>query len=87
MPQGLQFRPLVHYCFRKAACDGYRDQAERKQILRSSAALENWSLSVKPCIQACSFLPKQKKGRKGINETLHLTIALAAHKISRIGNI
>ncbi|MFS1539322.1 MAG: DUF1983 domain-containing protein [Candidatus Phlomobacter fragariae] len=83
---GLAVQAAGSLLFQEKPLDGYRDQAERKQILRSSVASEVVIVGKTVC-SGLLFFAETKKGRKGINETLHLTIALAAHKISRIGNI
>ncbi|HGJ5855640.1 DUF1983 domain-containing protein [Arsenophonus nasoniae] len=70
----------------KMPSGGYRDQAERKQMLRSSVASETVIVGKTIC-SGLLFFAETKKDGEDVNKTLYLALTLAGHKISRIGRI
>ncbi|UNH40211.1 phage tail tip protein J-related protein [Moellerella wisconsensis] len=64
----------------------YRDQSERKQMLRSAVAPETIIVGKTVC-SGLLFFAEEEKGEQTENERLFLAIAIAAHKVDRIGKI
>lgn len=77
--------------------DGVRGQAERKQVLRSSTAPEDWVYGVTVKSGLLSFAEEEAGGwldedtdmenNQGFVEWLHMVITIAAHPIDRLGRI
>lgn len=65
---------------------GYRDQSERKQMLRSSIAPETIIVGKTVC-SGLLFFAEEEKGDQTENERLFMALAIAAHKVDRIGQI
>lgn len=65
---------------------GYRDQSERKQMLRSSTAPETIIVGKTVC-SGLLFFAEEEKGDQTENERLFMALAIAAHKVDRIGKI
>lgn len=65
---------------------GYRDQSERKQMLRSPTAPETIIVGKTVC-SGLLFFAEEEKGDQTENERLFMTLAIAAHKVDRIGQI
>ncbi|HHQ2583575.1 TPA: phage tail tip protein J-related protein [Providencia rettgeri] len=65
---------------------GYRDQSERKQMLRSSTAPETIIVGKTVC-SGLLFFAEEEKGDQTENERLFMALAIAAHKVDRIGQI
>ncbi|MDR5611513.1 MAG: DUF1983 domain-containing protein [Arsenophonus sp.] len=87
MAAGLAVQTAGSLLFQdKMPSGGYRDQAERKQILRSSTASETVVVGKTVC-SGLLFFAEEEKGEQDKNEKLFLAITLAGHKISRIGQI
>lgn len=64
----------------------YRDQSERKQMLRSAVAPETIIVG-KIVSSGLLFFAEEERGEKDENERLFIALALAAHKIDHIGRI
>ncbi|HIE4544889.1 TPA: phage tail tip protein J-related protein [Providencia rettgeri] len=65
---------------------GYRDQSERKQMLRSSTAPETIIVGKTVC-SGLLFFAEEEKGDQTENERLFMALAIAAHKVDHIGQI
>ena len=65
---------------------GYRDQSERKQMLRSSVAPETIIVGKTVC-SGLLFFAEEEKGNQTENERLFMALAIAAHKVDHIGQI
>lgn len=65
---------------------GYRDQSERKQMLRSSTAPETIIVGKTVC-SGLLFFAEEEKGDQSENERLFMALAIAAHKVDHIGQI
>ncbi|MFH6892654.1 DUF1983 domain-containing protein [Providencia huaxiensis] len=64
----------------------YRDQSERKQMLRSAVAPETIIVGKTVC-SGLLFFAEEEKGDQTENERLFMALAIAAHKVDRIGQI
>ncbi|WP_272520852.1 MULTISPECIES: DUF1983 domain-containing protein [unclassified Providencia] len=64
----------------------YRDQSERKQMLRSAVAPETVVVGKTVC-SGLLFFAEEEKGNQTDGERLFMAIALAAHPIHKIGRI
>ncbi|WBM59266.1 DUF1983 domain-containing protein [Providencia sp. PROV188] len=64
----------------------YRDQSERKQMLRSSTAPETIIVGKTVC-SGLLFFAEEERGEQDENERLFMALALAAHKVDHIGRI
>ncbi|MBQ0327037.1 DUF1983 domain-containing protein [Providencia rettgeri] len=64
----------------------YRDQSERKQMLRSAVAPETVVVGKTVC-SGLLFFAEEEKGDQTDGERLFMSIALAAHPIHKIGRI
>ncbi|WP_272580932.1 phage tail tip protein J-related protein [Providencia sp. PROV266] len=72
--------------FKDKLPSGYRDQSERKQMLRSAVAPE--TIVVGKTVQSgLLFFAEEEKGEQADGELLYMAIALAAHPIHKIGRI
>ncbi|MEY0976087.1 DUF1983 domain-containing protein [Providencia rettgeri] len=65
---------------------GYRDQSERKQMLRSPTAPETIIVGKTVC-SGLLFFAEEEKGDQTENERLFMALAIAAHKVDHIGQI
>ncbi|HHN8583564.1 DUF1983 domain-containing protein [Providencia rettgeri] len=65
---------------------GYRDQSERKQMLRSPTAPETIIVGKTVC-SGLLFFVEEEKGDQTENERLFMALAIAAHKVDHIGQI
>lgn len=65
---------------------GYRDQSERKQMLRSSTAPETIIVGKTVC-SGLLFFAEEEKSDQTENERLFMALAIAAHKVDHIGQI
>lgn len=72
--------------FKDKVPSGYRDQSERKQMLRSSKAPETIIVGKTVC-SGLLFFAEEEKGDQTENERLFMALAIAAHKVDRIGKI
>lgn len=64
----------------------YRDQSERKQMLRSAVAPETIIVG-KIVSSGLLFFAEEERGEQDENERLFIALALAAHKIDHIGRV
>ena len=64
----------------------YRDQSERKQMLRSAVASETIIVGKTIC-SGLLFFAEEEKGEQTENERLFLALAIAAHPVHKIGRI
>lgn len=64
----------------------YRDQSERKQMLRSAVAPETIIVGKTVC-SGLLFFAEEEKGDQTENERLFMALAIAAHKVDHIGQI
>lgn len=64
----------------------YRDQSERKQMLRSPTAPETIIVGKTVC-SGLLFFAEEEKGDQTENERLFMALAIAAHKVDHIGQI
>lgn len=64
----------------------YRDNSERKQMLRSSSAPETVIVG-KTVISGLLFFAEEEAGEQDENEKITLALALAGHPIEKIGKI
>ncbi|EJD6582373.1 DUF1983 domain-containing protein [Providencia rettgeri] len=64
----------------------YRDQSERKQMLRSAVAPETIIVGKTVC-SGLLFFAEEEKGDQTDGERLFMALAIAAHKVDRIGQI
>ncbi|HGM9927814.1 TPA: hypothetical protein ACKREO_003867, partial [Providencia stuartii] len=72
--------------FKDKMPSGYRDQSERKQMLRSPTAPETIIVGKTVC-SGLLFFAEEERGEQTENERLFLALAIAAHKVDRIGQI
>ncbi|EMG9288727.1 DUF1983 domain-containing protein [Providencia stuartii] len=72
--------------FKDKVPSGYRDQSERKQMLRSSKAPETIIVGKTVC-SGLLFFAEEERGSQTDNERLFMALAIAAHKVDRIGKI
>ncbi|HGJ5854796.1 DUF1983 domain-containing protein [Arsenophonus nasoniae] len=87
---GMAVQTAGSLLFQQKPPDGYRDQAERKQILRSSTASETVIVGKTVCSGLLFFAETKKINVPvigGLNFILYMALAFAGHKISRIGRI
>lgn len=64
----------------------YRDQSERKQMLRSAVASETIIVGKTVC-SGLLFFAEEERGEQDENERLFMALAIAAHKVDHIGKI
>lgn len=64
----------------------YKQQSERKQVLRSSAAPQQYIYG-KTVVSGLLFFAEEQAGDQTEGEWLHLAIAIAGHPIDHLGNI
>ncbi|EMD1719126.1 DUF1983 domain-containing protein [Providencia stuartii] len=83
---GIAVQAAGSMIFKDKMPSGYRDQSERKQILRSAVAPETIIVGKTVC-SGLLFFAEEEKGDQTENERLFLALAIAAHKVDRIGQI
>ncbi|EPH3101430.1 phage tail tip protein J-related protein [Providencia stuartii] len=83
---GIAVQAASSMLFKDKLPSGYRDQSERKQILRSAVAPETIIVGKTVC-SGLLFFAEEEKGDQTENERLFMTLAIAAHKVERIGKI
>ncbi|WP_140181248.1 phage tail tip protein J-related protein, partial [Providencia stuartii] len=83
---GLAVQTAGSMIFKDKMPSGYRDQSERKQMLRSPTAPETIIVGKTVC-SGLLFFAEEEKGEQTENERLFLALAIAAHKLDRIGQI
>lgn len=72
--------------FKDKMPSGYRDQSERKQMLRSPTASETIIVGKTVC-SGLLFFAEEEKGEQTDGERLFLALAIAAHELDHIGQI
>ncbi|HEF8773007.1 TPA: hypothetical protein RG734_002020, partial [Providencia stuartii] len=83
---GIAVQTAGSMIFKDKMPSGYRDQSERKQMLRSAVAPE--TIVVGKTVQSgLLFFAEEEKGEQTDGELLYMAIALAAHPIHKIGRI
>ncbi|WP_053110554.1 phage tail tip protein J-related protein [Providencia stuartii] len=83
---GIAVQAAGSMIFKDKMPSGYRDQSERKQILRSAVAPETIVVGKTVC-SGLLFFAEEEKGDQTENERLFMALAIAAHKVDRIGKI
>lgn len=83
---GIAVQAAGSMLFKDKLPSGYRDQSERKQMLRSAVAPETIIVGKTVC-SGLLFFAEEEKGDQTENERLFLALAIAAHKLDRIGQI
>ncbi|ENG7537188.1 DUF1983 domain-containing protein [Providencia stuartii] len=83
---GIAVQAASSMLFKDKLPSGYRDQSERKQILRSAVAPETIIVGKTVC-SGLLFFAEEEKGDQTENERLFMALAIAAHKVDRIGKI
>ncbi|EOE4442727.1 DUF1983 domain-containing protein [Providencia stuartii] len=83
---GIAVQAAGSMIFKDKMPSGYRDQSERKQMLRSSTAPETIIVGKTVC-SGLLFFAEEEKGDQTENERLFMALAIAAHKVDRIGQI
>ncbi|MEX6159616.1 phage tail tip protein J-related protein [Providencia manganoxydans] len=83
---GIAVQAAGSMIFKDKMPSGYRDQSERKQMLRSASAPETIIVGKTVC-SGLLFFAEEEKGEQTENERLFLALAIAAHKLDHIGQI
>ncbi|EPJ3764487.1 phage tail tip protein J-related protein, partial [Providencia stuartii] len=83
---GIAVQAAGSMIFKDKMPSGYRDQSERKQILRSAVAPETIIVGKTVC-SGLLFFAEEEKGDQTENERLFMALAIAAHKVDHIGKI
>ena len=83
---GIAVQAASSMLFKDKLPSGYRDQSERKQILRSAVAPETIIVGKTVC-SGLLFFAEEEKGDQTENERLFMALAIAAHKVDHIGQI
>ncbi|MFY3772142.1 Chromosome partition protein Smc [Providencia manganoxydans] len=83
---GLAVQTAGSMIFKDKMPSGYRDQSERKQMLRSAVAPETIIVGKTVC-SGLLFFAEEEKGEQTENERLFLALAIAAHELDHIGQI
>ncbi|MEX6426287.1 phage tail tip protein J-related protein [Providencia manganoxydans] len=83
---GIAVQAAGTMIFKDKMPSGYRDQSERKQMLRSASAPEAIIVGKTVC-SGLLFFAEEEKGEQTENERLFLALAIAAHKLDHIGQI
>lgn len=83
---GIAVQAAGSMIFKDKMPSGYRDQSERKQMLRSPTAPETIIVGKTVC-SGLLFFAEEEKGEQTENERLFLALAIAAHKLDHIGQI
>nr|ELR5115188.1 phage tail protein [Providencia stuartii] len=83
---GIAVQAAGSMIFKDKVPSGYRDQSERKQMLRSPTAPETIIVGKTVC-SGLLFFAEEEKGEQTENERLFLALAIAAHKLDHIGQI
>ncbi|EOG6954073.1 phage tail tip fiber protein [Yersinia ruckeri] len=86
MAAGMAINSANQLLAKKPKIDSYRDQSERKQMLRSAVAPESVILG-KTVISGLLMFAEEEAGEQDDGEWIHLAIVLAGHPIDRVGRI
>ncbi|HGN1756346.1 TPA: DUF1983 domain-containing protein [Proteus mirabilis] len=84
---GIAVQAASAFIFKdKVPGSGYRDQSERKQMLRSASAPETVVVG-KTMMSGLLFFAEEEEGEQDENEELYMALAIASHPIHKIGQI
>ncbi|EMH8373048.1 DUF1983 domain-containing protein [Proteus mirabilis] len=84
---GIAVQAASAFIFKdKVPGSGYRDQSERKQMLRSASAPETVVVG-KTMMSGLLFFAEEEEGEQDENEELYMALALASHPIHKLGQI
>ncbi|MEX9612317.1 phage tail protein, partial [Providencia manganoxydans] len=83
---GIAVQTAGSMIFKDKMPSGYRDQSERKQMLRSPTAPETIIVGKTVC-SGLLFFAEEERGEQTDGERLFLALAIAAHKLDHIGQI
>ncbi|EPK6349205.1 phage tail tip protein J-related protein [Proteus mirabilis] len=84
---GIAVQAASAFIFKdKVPGSGYRDQSERKQMLRSASAPETVVVG-KTMMSGLLFFAEEEEGEQDENEELHMALAIASHPIHKLGQI
>ncbi len=84
---GIAVQAASAFIFKdKVPGSGYRDQSERKQMLRSASAPETVVVG-KTMMSGLLFFAEEEEGEQDENEELYMALAIASHPIHELGQI
>ena len=84
---GIAVQAASAFIFKdKVLGSGYRDQSERKQMLRSASAPETVVVG-KTMMSGLLFFAEEEEGEQDENEELYMALAIASHPIHKLGQI
>ncbi len=84
---GIAVQATSAFIFKdKVPGSGYRDQSERKQMLRSASAPETVVVG-KTMMSGLLFFAEEEEGEQDENEELYMALAIASHPIHKLGQI
>ncbi|HID9666069.1 TPA: phage tail tip protein J-related protein [Proteus mirabilis] len=84
---GIAVQAASAFIFKdKVPGSGYRDQSERKQMLRSASAPETVVVG-KTMMSGLLFFAEEEEGEQDENEELYMALAIASHPIHKLGQI
>ncbi|HIE4546068.1 TPA: phage tail tip protein J-related protein [Proteus mirabilis] len=84
---GIAVQAASAFIFKdKVPGSGYREQSERKQMLRSASAPETVVVG-KTMMSGLLFFAEEEEGEQDENEELYMALALASHPIHKLGQI
>ncbi|HIE5327475.1 TPA: phage tail tip protein J-related protein [Proteus mirabilis] len=84
---GIAVQAASAFIFKdKVPGSGYREQSERKQMLRSASAPETVVVG-KTMMSGLLFFAEEEEGEQDENEELYMALAIASHPIHKIGQI
>ncbi|HAU5526517.1 TPA: DUF1983 domain-containing protein [Proteus mirabilis] len=84
---GIAVQAASAFIFKdKVPGSGYRDQSERKQMLRSASAPETVVVG-KTMMSGLLFFAEEEEGEQDENEELYMALATASHPIHKLGQI
>ncbi|WP_275349244.1 phage tail tip fiber protein [Proteus mirabilis] len=84
---GIAVQAASAFIFKdKVPGSGYRDQSERKQMLRSASAPETVVVG-KTMMSGLLFFAEEEEGEQDENEELYMALAIASHPIHKLDQI
>ncbi|MFN6949803.1 phage tail tip protein J-related protein, partial [Proteus mirabilis] len=84
---GIAVQAASAFIFKdKVPGSGYRDQSERKQMLRSASAPETVVVG-KTMMSGLLFFAEEEEGEQDENEELYMALAISSHPIHKLGQI
>ncbi|WDQ25665.1 phage tail tip fiber protein [Proteus mirabilis] len=84
---GIAVQAASAFIFKdKVPGSSYRDQSERKQMLRSASAPETVVVG-KTMMSGLLFFAEEEEGEQDENEELYMALAIASHPIHKLGQI